>query len=143
MNHESIELLKECNSGCKNATNSMEQVLPYVKEEKLKKIIGDYNKKHIKLGDECHKLLNEIGEDEKDPNPISQTMASLGTEVKLMVNDKTEKIAELMVDGCNMGIKSLSKVVNKYKGAENKAKDISFEIISIEQDFMNELLAFL
>lgn len=143
MNEDSIALLKECNSGCKNATNSMEQVLPYVKEDKLRKIIEDYNKKHIKLGDECHKLLNEAGEDEKDPNGFTQAMASIGTEFKLLVNDGSEKIAELMVDGCNMGIKSISKCVNKLKGAENKVKDISFEIISIEQDFMNELLAFL
>ncbi len=143
MNNDSIELLKECNSGCKNATNSMEQVLPYVKDDKLRKIIEDYNKKHIKLGDECHNLLNEAGEDEKDPGSFSQAMASIGTEVKLLVNDGTDKIAELMVDGCNMGIKSISRCVNKFRGAESKVKDISFEIISIEQDFMNELLAFL
>lgn len=143
MNNDSIELLKECNSGCKNATNSMEQILPYVKEDRLKRIIEDYNSKHIKLGDECHKLLNDEGEDEKDPNGFTQAMASIGTEFKLLVNDGSEKIAELMVDGCNMGIKSISKCVNKFKAAENKVKDISFEIISIEQDFMNELLAFL
>ena len=143
MNCDSIKLLKECNSGCKNATSSMEQVIPYVKEEKLKKIIEDYNKKHIKLGDECHKLLNEAGEEEKDPNQFTKAVASIGTEVKLLIDDGSSKIAELMVDGCNMGIKSLSRFVNQYKGAESKIKDISFEIISIEQDFMNELLAFL
>ena len=143
MKYESVELLKECNSGCKSATNSMEQVLSYVKEESLKKIIDDYNKKHIKLGDECHKLLNDMGEDEKDPNAFSQAMASFGTDLKLMMNDGSDKIADLMVDGCNMGIKSLSKAVNKYKDAEDKVKDIAFEIISIEQDFMNELLGYL
>ena len=143
MKYESVELLKECNSGCKSGTNSMEQVLPYVKEESLRKIIDNYNKKHIKLGDECHKILNEMGEEEKDPNAFSQAMASFGTDLKLMMNDGSDKIAELMVDGCNMGIKSLSKALNKYKGAESKAKDMAFEIISIEQDFMNELLGFL
>ena len=35
MNLDTINLLKECNAGCKSATNSMEQVLPYVKDEKL------------------------------------------------------------------------------------------------------------
>ncbi len=131
MNSDSINLLKECNSGCKNATDSMEQVLPFVKEEKLKKIIEDYDKKHIKIGDECHKILNREGESEEDPNKLTMAMAWFGTEVKLMV------------DGCNMGIKSLSKFNNKYRNAESEIKDLVFELISIEQDFMNELLAFL
>lgn len=143
MNSDSINLLKECNSGCKNATDSMEQVLSFVKDEKLKKIIEDYDDKHIKIGDECHKILNKEGESEEDPNKITMAMAWFGTEVKLMINDGSDKIAELMVDGCNMGIKSLSKYNNKYRNAESKIKDLVFELISVEQDFMNELLAFL
>lgn len=143
MNEDSVNLLKECNSGCKSATDSMEQVLPFVSDEKLKKLIEDYDKKHIGIGDECHKLLNEAGEHEEDPNKLAMAMAWFGTEVKLVVNDKTDKIAELMIDGCNMGIKSLSKYNNKYKAAESKIRDLVFELISVEQDFMNELLGFL
>lgn len=36
MNEDTINLLQECNAGCKSATNSMEQVLPYIKNENLK-----------------------------------------------------------------------------------------------------------
>lgn len=143
MNSDSINLLKECNSGCKSATDSMEQVLSFVREEKLKKLIEDYDKKHIKIGDECHKILNKEGEREEDPNKLAMAMAWFGTEVKLTINDDTGKIADMLVDGCNMGIKSLSKYRNKYTGAESEIKDLVFELISIEQDFMNELLAFL
>ena len=42
MHEDSINLLKECNSGCKSATNSMEQVLPYITNEKLVKIEQDF-----------------------------------------------------------------------------------------------------
>lgn len=143
MNLDSIRLLKSCNSGCKSATDSMEQVLPFVKEEKLKKLIEDYNKKHIRLGDECHKLLNQEGESEEDPNRLAMASAWFKTEVSLILNDKSSRIAELLVDGCNIGIKSLSRDNNRYRNAESKAKDPVFELIRIEQDFMNELLAFL
>ena len=143
MKEDSINLLKECNSGCKNATDSMEQILPYVKDEKLKSLIEDYNKKHIEIGDECHSILNKEGYDEKDPNKITKAMAWFGTEIKLLIDAGSDKIADMLVDGCNMGIKSLSRFNNKYSEAESKVKDLSYELISLEQDFMNELLAFL
>lgn len=143
MNEDSIALLKECNSGCKSATNSMEQVMEYVKDDGLKKLIENCNKKHVNLGDECHEMLNKAGCKEEDPEKFVSKMAELGTEIKLMMNDDTYRIAELMVDGCNMGIKSIAKAINKYNEADNDAKNISYELISLEQDFMNDLLAYL
>lgn len=143
VNEDSINLLKECNSGCKNATDSMEQIMPYVKDEALKRLIADYNKKHVELGDECHEILNENGKDEKDPPKITKAMAWMGTEIKLLIDAESDKIADILVDGCSMGIKSLSRYSNQYRNAESKIKDICFELISLEQDFMNELLMYL
>ena len=143
MNQDSIELLKQCNSGCKNGTNSMEQVMDYVKDDKLEKLINDYNKKHVKIGDECHKLLNENGAEEKDPNAIVMKMAELGTDVKLMMNDDVYRIAELLIDGCVMGIKTISKYINRCSKADSEVKDIAYELVCVEQDFMNELLAYI
>ena len=113
------------------------------RKKKLKKLIEDCNKKHIKLGDECHEMLNKAGCDEEDPSKFVSKMAELGTEIKLMMNDDTYRIAELMVDGCNMGIKSIAKAINKYTDADSEVKNLSYEIISLEQDFMNDLLAYL
>lgn len=143
MSKDTIALLKECNAGCKSATNSMEQVLEFTKEGKLKEIIEQYNKKHIELGDKCHELLNKVNEEEKDPHPMAKAFSWISTEMKMMVNDGEEKIADIMVDGCNMGIKSLSKYLNQYKEAEGQAKDIARELIRLEQDFMVELLEYL
>jgi hypothetical protein len=143
MNSDTINLLKECNAGCKSATNSMEQVLPFVKNEELKKSITICNEKHIKIGEGCHAMLNEGGFEERDPNPISKAFAWASVEMKLMIDDKDEKIARLMMDGCNMGIQSLAGYINQYKDADSKAVDKAKELIEVEQDFMKELLIYL
>ena len=49
MNEDSIRLLKEVNSGCKNATDSFGQVMEFVRDEKLKNLIDEYNKNMSKL----------------------------------------------------------------------------------------------
>ncbi|NLM97446.1 MAG: hypothetical protein GX175_07555 [Halanaerobiaceae bacterium] len=143
MSNDTINLLRECNAGCKSATNSMEQVLRYLDNEDLKILINEYNDKHIKLGDECHQRLNELDEEEKDPDKMAKTFSWISTEVKLMMGDSSQKIAELMIDGCNMGIKSLSKYINQYKNASSESVDLARRLIKIEQDFMNQLLKYL
>lgn len=143
MNEDTIKLLKECNAGCKSATNSMEQVQQYITNEDLKSLIDKYNDKHIKLGDQYHKMLNELDKDEKDPNPMAKAFSWISTELKLMMDDNSNKIADIMIDGCNMGIKSVSKYINKYKNASNESMDLAKELVKIEQEFMSDLLKYL
>lgn len=143
MNEDGINLLKECNSGCKSATNSMKQVLPYITNEKRKSIINGYNDRHIKIGDECHQMLNEYHEEEKDPPVMAKAFSWISTEMKLMINDDTHKIADLMIDGCNMGIKSVSEYINKYNNASKESMDLAKNLVKVEQEFMNELLGYL
>ncbi len=143
MNEDSINLLKECNAGCKSATNSMEQVEPFINNEELRSVIDKYNDKHIKIGDKCHEMLNEMEENEKDPHTIAKVFSWVSTEVKLMVDDDSSKIAQLMVDGCNMGIKSVSKYINQYKNASKEIMSLAKNLVKIEQEFMDDLLVFL
>ena len=143
MSKDTLELLKECNAGCKSATNSMEQVQAYVKDSQSRKIIEQYNKEHILIGDECHKILDKAGETEKDPSPMAKTFSWISTEIKMMINDDEKKIADIMVDGCNMGIKALSRYLNEYKEADKESRNLTKKLIRLEQDFMNDLLGYL
>lgn len=143
MNSDTINLLKECNAGCKSATNSMEQVMEYVKDEKLREIISDYNKQHIEIGDKCHNMLNKYGGNEKDIQPIAKAMSFITTEVKMMSDSSSQKAAEIMMDGCNMGIKKVSEYMNKYSSANDESKKMADKIVKIEQSFIEELRSFL
>lgn len=140
---DTLKLLKECNSGCKNATNSMEHAQKYVKNEGLKSLIAEYDKRHISLGDECHKLLSELGVSEKDPDTMGKMMTKAGVEMRLMMNDTSEHIAGMLLDGCSMGIKSVGKYINQYPTASPESVNLARRIVSTEQEFMNKLIVYL
>ena len=143
MNKDTVCLLKECNSGCKCATNSMEQVMPFVKDKPtLRELICHFNDRHIKIGDECHELLNTVERDEKDPPSVVKAFSWFTTEMKLMMDDSGAHVAGLMVDGCAMGIKSLSGYLNQYTEASDDSRRLTRKLIDLEQEFMNELLKF-
>ena len=118
---DTIELLKECDAGCKMAIDSMEQISKYVKDDRLKSIIKKYNGAHIKLEEDIHRLLNNAGEEQKEPNPIAKASSWIQSEVKMMMNTDSKQAAHLLTDGCNMGVKSLCEYKNAYKAADEKS----------------------
>ena len=133
VNSDTIRLLKECDAGSKMAVSSIDDVLERVNDSSLKGLLQESKAHHEKLGNEIHSLLNQYGKNEKDPNPMAKGMSWVKTNVMMAVNDSDKTIADLITDGCNMGVKSLHKYLNKYKAAEEKAKDITKRLINIEE----------
>ena len=139
MNSDSINLLKECNAGCKSAVNSMRQIKEYVVDERLTTLIDKYTKKYEHLGEKFHEVLNEHSEPEKDPNTMVAAFASMGTEIKLMLNNEPHRVAKLLMDGCNMAIKSISDYVMQYDEADEDSVKAANDLIDIAVDFMKDL----
>ena len=63
---------------------------------------------------------------------MAKSMSWLKTNVKLTVNDSDSTVADLITDGCNMGVKSLSRYLNQYTAADEKSKDLAKRIIKTE-----------
>lgn len=143
VNGDTVSLLKECDSGCKMATDSMEQVGQFVSNSELSEVIAKYNHDHIALGEEIHQLLNEIGEMEQDPSLMAKAISWISSQVKMMVKDDTHQAASILTDGCNMGIKSLNEYRNEFAAADERATRICDKLIKMEKDFMEDLEKFL
>ena len=62
-------------------------------------------------------------------------MSWIKTNVKLVMDESDETIADLITDGCNMGVKSLNEYLNQYKAADEKTKDIAKRLDNIEESF--------
>ena len=80
----------------------------------------------------------------KKANPIAEAMSTMKTNFKLATAEHTdEQIADLMIDGCNMGIMSVSKYMNQYSNANEEIMQLANDIIVLEQNFSNELRQYL
>lgn len=65
------------------------------------------------------------------------------TTVKIAVDESDQTIADLMTDGCNMGVKSLNKYLNQYEGADEVSKDIAKRLIHLEEQLAIDIRSFL
>lgn len=59
------------------------------------------------------------------------------------MRESDQTIAGLMTDGCNMGVKSLSKYLNQYKAADEKSREIAEKLIKLEEEFVGQIRGFL
>lgn len=137
-----VELLRECSSGCHMAQDSVKQVRQYTKGEKLNELLEAYGEKHTGIEREIAQMLGEYGSTEKEPGMMAEMGAKMGTWMKMTMHPDDHEVAKLMMDGCNMGIQSVSEYVNKYQDANERAHTIAKQIIKVEEDFMKEMKGF-
>lgn len=140
---DTIRLLRECDAGVKMGVASIDDVIDRVNSSKMRKILIDCKKEHEKLSDEIQQLLDKYHDDGKNPNPIAKGMSWMKTNVKMAVEDSDNTIADLMTDGCNMGVKSLNKYLNEYEAADEVSKDITKRLINLEEKLAIDLRDFL
>ncbi|MBO5209620.1 MAG: hypothetical protein J6B68_09805 [Lachnospiraceae bacterium] len=142
-NKDTICLLKECDSGTKMAVSSINEVIGKVHDTKMKQLLTESREHHEKLGNEIHSKLIENHSEDKDPSTMAKSMSWLKTNMKLGMDDSDSTIAELMTDGCNMGVKSLNQYLNQYEAADKSSKDLCSRLVSIEEKLCKDLRAYL
>lgn len=143
VHNDTIELLKECNAGIKMGVSSIDEVLEFTENEKFKELLSKCKDEHKLLQRETKDILNDYDDSGKEPNPMAKGMSWLKTNVMLSVNQSDKTIADLITDGCNMGVKSLNKYLNKYEAAEEKVKDITKRLINLEEKLAVDIRCYL
>lgn len=131
--NDTVMLLRECNAGIKMGNDAINRVLPHVKSYNLKKALNACLDEQATLGDKAHRLLTENGADTKNAHPIAQVMSDIKIKSKLLLAPDESTVADLMTDGCDMGIKSLTKQLNKYKNASDEARAVAEDVIAAEE----------
>ena len=135
---DTIKLLRECDAGIKMGVSSIEDVIGYVEDDKLEDTLAESKNKHIILQDEIQEQLNRFHDDGKDPSVMAKSMSWMKTNMKLVMEESDHTIADLMTDGCNMGVKSLSRYLNQYEAASEESKDIAKRLINLEEKLAQE-----
>ncbi len=140
---DTIKLLRECDAGVKMGVKSINDVMERVESEDLAKLLNACKDEHDSLDKELQELLGRYDDEGKDPNFIAEKMAKIKTEVKLQMSETDNTVADLIIDGFNMGVKSLSRYLNQYAAADEKSKAITKRLIKLESDLAVDLRKFL
>lgn len=140
---DTVKLLRECDAGVKMGVDSIDDVKDRVRAAGLKKLLTDCRTEHETLGEQIKQKLDSYKDAGKDPNPIAKSMSWIKTNAMMAMNDSDKTVADLMTDGCNMGVKSLNRYLNQYKAADENSKDIAKRLINLEQKLADDMRGYL
>lgn len=140
---DTIKLLRECDAGIKMGVKSIDDVVDRVSSQKFRERLIECKKEHEKLDRELQAALERFKDDGKEPNPIAKSMSKMKTEMKIAMDESDNTIADLMTDGCNMGVKSLNRYLNEYKAADEVSKDITKRLINLEEKLAIDIREYL
>lgn len=143
VNQDTIRLLRECSAGTKMAVSSIDEVTDRVTNARLRRLLAESRQQHETLGGEIHKILVQNQSEEKEPTPMAKGMSWLKTNMKMTMNESDAAIADLMTDGCNMGVKTLHKYLNQYTEANPASKSLCRRLAAEEERLGQNLRAFL
>ncbi len=123
--------------------SAIDEVMEYAHSTAMREYLQDSSKENEKLKNDLQEVLADYHDNGKEPNQIAKGMSWLKTNMKLKMDESDSTIAELMTDGCNMGIKSLSRYMNQYKAADERSKNIAKRLISAEEKLSFNMRQFL
>lgn len=142
-NQDSVRLLRETNAGIQMGVSTIEQIIEDIKNEELRTVMSDAKSEHDKLGGEAHEMLLQFGCDTKEPHPVAKAMSSMMTNFKMAVERDDKAAAELITDGCNMGVKKLNQYLNEYKKADSSIKSLTKRVIRSEEQLCRDVRGYL
>jgi len=140
---DTIKLLRECDAGIKMGVASIDDVAEHVQSKQFQDCLSTCRQEHEALKSEIQVLLDKYQDEGKNPNPIAKGMSWIKTNMKLSMDESDQTIADLMTDGCNMGVKSLNKYLNQYEAADEVSKDITKRLIHLEAQLAVDLRPYL
>lgn len=140
---DTIKLLRECDAGIQMGVASIDEVLDNTHSQALRQRLTDCKAEHETLQGEIQSLLHQYHDEGKAPNPMAKGMSWVKTNVKLAMDESDHTVADLITDGCGMGVKSLNRYLNQYEAASETAKDITKRLIRLEEQLTTDVRGYL
>ena len=123
--------------------SSINEVLPDVKSEEMRRSLTDCRNQHEVLLSDIKTKLDENCDKGKEPAPAAKGMSWIKTNVKMALDDSDKTIADLITDGCNMGVKSLHRYLNQYSAADDVSKGFANRLITLEDNLAHQMRSYL
>lgn len=138
---DTSKLLRECDAGIKMGISSLEDVISQAADPRLEQILKQGRQEHIRLRAETERQLNRIKDKGKSPSAAAKSMSTLKTQLTMQSGGDSDA-ARLVTKGCERGIGSLNKYLDKYHYADENSKRLTNELIAAEQKLIGELEAY-
>ena len=143
MKENETNVLDELNKGACMGIDAINFIKDKVKDEKLKEQLDRQLDKYKEISLKINEIYPEYSKDEPhETNALNKAMTWYGIEMKTMLDESTSKIAELLLQGTNMGIIEGRRLLNN-KEVDSEVHSLLQEYVTVQEEAVEKLKKFL
>ena len=136
-------VLDELNKGACMGMDAIKDILDKVEDENLHKVLDDQYNSYKDIS----RRINEIYPDYSDKEPhetstMNKVMTWYGIEMKTLTDHTTSKLAEILMQGTNMGIIEGRRLLNQ-KSTDEKINSLVEEYVNMQEKYVETLKDYL
>ena len=138
-----INVLDELNKGARMGMDAIHFILPKVTNDKLRDELNNQYKEYENIHKQICELYPEYSDKEPhDTSPFNKIMTLYRIETKTLTDDTTTKLAELLMQGTNMGIIEGRRLLN-HKHTDDLVNNLVQKYVDMQETAVEKLKEFL
>lgn len=140
---ENKNALDEINKGCTIGIESINNLIEKVDNKDFVKILSKQKEQYNNIENKINELYSNYSQNEPhEIGPFTKAMNNYMITVKTMADHTDSKIAEILLQGTNMGIIEGERIINNKK-IDKKTEKLVNDFIKNQQLIVNELKKYL
>ena len=138
-----LTILNEISKAAKMGMESISFVIQKVGDENMKENLSTQYSEYGKIADRVNTEFEKYGE-VPDESPFGTKMMSyIGTELNTIKDKSNSHIAEIVIQGGNMGIIECQKLLNHNPQADEPVKNILTDFVTMQKNNIEKMKVFL
>ena len=143
MNEQTSALLNEVVKNTEMGKNTIRQLLGIAEDERLKEHLHRQLATYEDLSNRAHAMLAVEGETPQGQGTFTKLNAKMGVAMQTAMDKSPRKIAEMLIEGSNVGVTDLTKAMRDAPGAGPGAMALAERLQNAESTYAQELGVFL
>ena len=143
MNDCNLELLNTAYQNTSMAIESIDNLENSVENERFLNLIRSQKTEYIKFNDFSCEKIRKYGKEPQEINMLAKISSKIGMTTETFIDNSVSKLAQMMIEGTNMGVISIKKELNTNNCADNDVRKFCDELMTFEENSINSLKDFL
>lgn len=136
---ENTEILNEIHKGAKMGMESIGHIADKTEDNDFKKILKSQYNEYKTIYDNSKSLLSQHGNVPEDIPPMQNMMTWFGIEMNTIKDVSNNKLADLLIQGINMGIIKGTELLNHEPNMQKEVKQLVNDYIALQERNLDEM----
>lgn len=140
---KNIEILDELNKGCCMGSDAVKFILEKAEGKKFQNVCEDLLEEYEDLEERINKVYDKYSDEEPhETNAMNKAMTWYGIQIRTITDDSNSKLAEMLLQGLNMGVIEGRRLLNQKDG-DDKVLDLVNDYVDMQEKYVEEMKEFL